>query len=79
MTDQNQSDFQTGFGAAAHATLDTEQLISCLRVAFVDTHSSLPDFEEGIIPVFKVHNCFSRFMISWTVLFLKELETQLVF
>ena len=46
---------QTGVGAAAHATLDTEQLISCLRVALVDTLSSLPDSEGGIIPVSEVH------------------------
>ena len=37
--DQSFSDFQTG--AAAHATLDTEQLISHLQVALVDTLSSL--------------------------------------
>ena len=37
--DQSLSDFQTGVGATAHATLDTEQLISHLRVALVDTLS----------------------------------------
>ena len=35
--DQSLSDFQTGLGATAHATLDTEQLISHLQVALVDT------------------------------------------
>ena len=53
--DQFLSDFQTGVGAAAHATLDTEQLISHLRVALVDTLSSLPDAEGGVIPVSEVH------------------------
>ena len=53
--DQSLSDLQTGVGAAAHATLDTEQLISHLRVALLDTLSSLPDSEGGIIPVSKVH------------------------
>ena len=53
--DQNLSDFQTGVGAAAYATLDTVQLISCHRVALVNTLSSPPDPEEGIIPVSKVH------------------------
>ena len=48
------SDFQTGVGAAAHATLDTEQPISYPRVALVDTLSSLPDFEGCIIPVSEV-------------------------
>ena len=41
-------------GAAAHAILDTEQLISCLWVALVDTLSSLPNAEGGVIPVSEV-------------------------
>ena len=53
--DQSLSDLQTGVGAAAHVTLDTEQLISCLRVALLDTLSSLPNSEGGIIPVSEVH------------------------
>ena len=52
--DQCQSEFQTGIGVAGHATLDTEQLICCLRVAPVDTLSSLLNFEQGVIPVSKV-------------------------
>ena len=52
--DHSLSDFQTGIGAAADATPDTEQLISHLRVALVDTISSLPDSEGGVIPVSKV-------------------------
>ena len=52
--DQSPSDLQTGFGAAAHATLDTEHLISHLRVALLDTHSPLPDSEGGILPVSEV-------------------------
>ena len=65
--DQSLSDFQTGVGATAHATLDTEQLISHLRVALVDTLSSLPDAEGGVIPVsevcellLKVHDILDR-------------------
>ena len=50
------SDLQTGDGAAAHATLDTEQLISCLRVALLDNLSYLSDSEGGIIPVSEVHD-----------------------
>ena len=46
---------QTGVGAAAHVTLDTEQLVSILRVSLLDTLSSLPNSEEGIIPVSEVH------------------------
>ena len=52
--DQSLSDLQTGVGAAAHATLDTEQLISHLRVALLDTLSSLPNSEGDIIPVSEV-------------------------
>ena len=52
--DQSLSDFQTGLGAAAHATLDTEQLISHLQVALVDTLSSLPEAEGDVIPVSEV-------------------------
>ena len=39
--DQSSSDFLIGIGAAAHAILDTEQLISCTRTALVDTIASL--------------------------------------
>ena len=53
--DQSLSDFQTGLGATAHAILDTEQLISPLQVALVDTLSSLPEVEGDVIPVSEVH------------------------
>ena len=53
--DQSLSDFQTGLGVTAHATFDTEQLISHLQVALVDTLSSLPEAEGDVIPVSEVH------------------------
>ena len=53
--DQSLSDFQTGLGTTEHATLDTEQLVSCLQVALVDTRSSLPEAERDVIPVSEVH------------------------
>ena len=52
--DQFLSSFQTVLGAAAHATLDTKQLISLLQVALVDTLSSLPEAEGDVIPVSEV-------------------------
>ena len=58
--DQPLSDFQTGVGADAHATLDTEQLISHLQVALVDTLSSLPEAEGDVIPVSEVHELLLR-------------------
>ena len=48
-------DFQNCVGAAAHATLDTEQLISHLWVALVETLSSLPKAGGDVIPVSEVH------------------------
>ena len=53
--DQPLSDFWTGVGAAAHATLDMEQPISYFQVALVDTLSSLPDAEGGVVPMYEVH------------------------
>ena len=53
--DQSLSEFQAGVGATAHATLDTEQLISHLQVALVDTLSSLLEAEGDVIPVSEVH------------------------
>ena len=53
--DQSLSDFQTVVGAASHATLDAEQLISHLQIALVDTLSLLPDAEGGVIPVSEVY------------------------
>ena len=65
--DQSLSDFQTGVGATAHATLDMEQLISCIRVALVDTPSSLPNAEGGVLPgsevcglLLKVHDILDK-------------------
>ena len=53
--DHSLSEFQTGIGAAAHATHDTEQLISHLRVALVDNISSLPNSDGADIPLSEVH------------------------
>ena len=41
--DQSLSEFQTVTGAAGHATLNIEQLISYARLTLVDTISSLLD------------------------------------
>ena len=57
---QSLSEFQTGIGAAAHSTLNTEQLISCPRNALVESISSLPDSEEGVITVSEVHELFIK-------------------
>ena len=56
--DQSLSDFQTGLGATAHATLDTEQFISHLQVALVNTFSLLPEAEGDVTPVSEVHELF---------------------
>ena len=64
--DQSLSDFQTDLGATAHATLDTEQLISRLQVALVDTLSSLPEAEGDVIPVHS--SLFSTVLGRWFLL-----------
>ena len=52
--DQSLSDFQTGVGTAAHATLDMEQLTSHFWVAL------LPEAEGGVIPVSEVRELLLR-------------------
>ena len=52
--DQSLSDLQTHVCTAAYAMFDTEKLISHPRVALVDTLSSLPNSEGGVIPVSEV-------------------------
>ena len=49
------SEFQTGIGAVAHATFNVEQLFSHLRVALVDTTTSLPYCQGGVITLSEVH------------------------
>ena len=52
--DQSLLNLQTCVGAAAHATVGTEQLISHPKVSLVDTLFSLTNSEGGIIPVSEV-------------------------
>ena len=77
-TDQSLYDFQTGIGVVAHATLDTEQLISHSRTALVDTITSLQGFDGGLIAASEVHKLL-RFMTLWSVLDLYRLVIQLIF
>ena len=53
--DQRLSDFPNCIGAAANATLDTEQPISHTTSAFVYTITSLQDSDGQIIPGSEVH------------------------
>ena len=46
-TNQYLSDFQTGSGAGAYATLDMEQLVSHTKTALVDIITSLQDSDGG--------------------------------
>ena len=54
-TDQSLSDFQTDIGVATHASLDTEQHISCTRAALLDTVASMMGSGGWIISVSEVH------------------------
>ena len=47
MTAESLSDFQTGIDTVAHATLDTEQLISHVRIVLVDVIASPQDSYRG--------------------------------
>ena len=64
--------FQTGIGVATHATLSMEQLISYMRVALVDTISSLQDSEGRDISVSevcelltKIHDILDMAVSKW--------------
>ena len=54
------SDFQTGIGVAAHATLDTEQLISHTWAALVDTGASLWGSNGGDVTVSEIHKPLTK-------------------
>ena len=60
--DQSLLELLTDIGTAAHATLDTEQLISHTRIAFIDTISSLQDFEGGVNSVSEVHELLTNIL-----------------
>ena len=77
--DQSLSDLQTGDGTAAHATLDTEQLISHLRVALVILFPHYPILREMLYLCLKCVNYFSRFTTFSTMLFPNKLGIQLIF
>ena len=51
-TDQSLQ-YLTGIGTVDHATLDTEQLISCTRTALIDTIAFLQDSHGGVISHFR--------------------------
>ena len=59
-TYQSLSDFQTGIGVAAHATLDTEHRISHTRIAFGDITVFLQGSDGGDITVSEVHELLTR-------------------
>ena len=59
-TFQSLFDFQTCIGAAAHATLDTEQLISDRRTSLVDSIASAQGFDVGVIAASEVHELLTQ-------------------
>ena len=76
--DQSLCDLQTVVGAAAHATLDTQQLISHLRVPFLILLPLCLILREVLSLCVKCVIDFSRFMTFWTWLFSNKLGTLLV-
>ena len=78
--DQSLSDLQTGVGAAAHATLDTEQLISHLSdLPFLILFPLCLILREALSLCLKCMIYFSRFITFWTQHFTNELGTLLIF
>ena len=59
--DKSLSDFQTGSGAVAHATLDKKQLISHTRTDLVDTIASLQHLEDVVIASSEVQELLTKF------------------
>ena len=59
-THQSLSDFETGIGVVSHVALDTEQLISHIRTALVDTIASPQDSDGERIPVVEVHELLTK-------------------
>ena len=59
-TDQSLSNFQTGTGTAAHATVDIEHLIFHTRAALVHTITSLQGSDGGIMSVPGVHELLPK-------------------
>ena len=64
-TDQRPADYETGIGTVATTTLDTEQLISCIRAVPVDTVTSL-QCSDGGLQLEKGMYFLLRFMTFWT-------------
>ena len=58
--DQSLSDFQTGIGAAVHATLETVQLIYCTRTALAKTVAPVQVFDGKIILVSEVYELCTK-------------------
>ena len=56
------SDVQADIDAAAHATLDTEQLISHTRTVVADTVASVQDSDKDVILVSKVHELLTKIL-----------------
>ena len=74
--DQSLSDFQTGVGATAHATLDT---FLTFRFPLLILFPHCPRLREVLYLCLKCVNYLSGFMTFWTRLFPKRLEIQCTF
>ena len=72
--DQSLSGFQTDTGAAAQATLDTEQLISHTRAALIDTILSMgsdgavSDASEVHELLNKIHDILDSTVSKWLII-----------
>ena len=76
-TDQRISDFQTGIGTTADATLGKENLISIPELPLWIL-MPLPSSERGVTPLSEVHE-LPRLITFWTGLCLNGVVIQLIF
>ena len=77
--DQSLSEFQTGIGVAAHATLNTEHLISHIGVSLLILFPFYQILREDLFLFQKCMNYLPRFMAFWRMLCQNGLLTQLIF
>ena len=59
-TTQSLPVFQTANSASAHATLDTEQPIFCIRASLVNTFVSYQGSDGGVITASELHKLLAK-------------------
>ena len=82
VTNKSLLKFQTSIGAAAHANLEAEQLISCTKIVIVNTNTSLWGFNKSngeVIQVSEVQDFLDKVHDILHKVSLNSLVMQLTF